>query len=124
MKRKTIFFTMILFLLVPTVLAGIQTAEKQKDKEKIKLQQAGSGSLHSVPAIKVEAYQNGSVIELFVENYTGLVEVFIQQSSICKIVGIDETGYISIDISQLPERKTYILRIVIDHKVYEGIFER
>jgi hypothetical protein len=39
-------------------------------------------------------------------------------------VEINEAGHVSIDISQLPAGRTYTLRIVIDGKEYEGIFER
>jgi DUF1410 domain. len=72
----------------------------------------------------VEAYKNATSIDLFVENYTGPVEILIQQSAIYNIVEIEETGNITIDISQLPEGRTYTLRIIIDNKAYEGVFER
>ena len=72
----------------------------------------------------MEAYKNGTSIDLFVENYTGPVEIFIQQSPIYHIVEINETGYVSIDISQLPGGRTYTLHIIIDNIEYKGVFEQ
>lgn len=101
--------------------AGIRTTDKEKDK--IELRRCAT--TRSASAFHMEAYKNGTSIDLFVENYTGQVEIFIQQSPIYNIVEINEAGYVSIDISQLPAGRTYTLRIVIDGKEeYKGVFER
>lgn len=100
--------------------AGIHTTDKEKDK--IELRRCAT--TRSSSAFDVEAYKNGTSIDLFVENYTGQVEIFIQQSPVYHIAEINEAGHVSIDISQLSVGRTYILRIVIDGKEYEGIFER
>ncbi|WP_298645826.1 hypothetical protein [uncultured Proteiniphilum sp.] len=100
--------------------AGIHTTNKPKDK--IELRE--NCITRSAFALSVEAYKNGTTIDLFVENYTGQVEIFILQSPIYHIVEINEAGYVSIDISQLSVGRIYILRIVIDNKEFEGTFER
>jgi hypothetical protein len=99
---------------------GIHSTDRTN--EKIELQRDGSTRPGFV--FNVEAYKNGMSIDLFVENFTGPVEIFIQQSPIYHIVEINETGYVTIDISQLPGGRTYTLRIIIDNKEYVGVFER
>mgnify|MGYP000848146454 CR=1 FL=1 len=121
LSKNLLMISLFFFYPFMSILnAGIHTIDKEKDK--IELRE--NCTTRSATAFTLEAYKNGTSIDLFVENYTGQVEIFIQQSSIYHIVEINEAGHVSIDISQLPAGRTYTLRIVIDGKEYEGIFER
>ncbi|MPN28425.1 hypothetical protein SDC9_175866 [bioreactor metagenome] len=70
----------------------------------------------------MEAHHDDSILELFVDNYTGSVTMHILSSSLCITVGINETGYVTMDISQLPEG-SYTLQVVIGSAIFEGDFE-
>ena len=118
MTRKTLLFTALLLLLGTVVAGAVETTKKPKEKAKIKLEQARS-SLRSTYAIDIEAYQDGTLLEIVAADYSGPAYVEILGSSIARMVQIDSTGYATVDISQLPEG-TYTLRITIDGNVIEG----
>lgn len=73
-----LFLSLFLCSFTFTVNAGIHSADRTN--EKIELQRDGTTRPGFV--FNVEAYKNGTSIDLFVENYTGSVEILIQQSTI------------------------------------------
>lgn len=122
-KQSVVYLVMtFLFFYSSTSILNARIFTNDKAKDKIELR--SNGTTRPAYAFNLDAYRNETSIELFVENYTGQVEIFIEQTDIYNILNINESGYVFIDISNLPEERMYILRIIIEGKVYDGFFER
>ncbi|WP_298649895.1 hypothetical protein [uncultured Proteiniphilum sp.] len=122
MKQKTIFLVaLMLQFCLTNLLATPQTAGDPKEKEKIELKEKEKMT-YSDTVIEVEAYHDGSIIELFVNNYTGYVTMHIPGSSLYITMEVNESGYATMDISQLPEGG-HTLLIRIGSMIFEGEIE-
>lgn len=122
MKQKTIFLSalMLLFGLI-NVFAVIQTTVNQDEKEEIRLSEEGKMP-HSITFTQVEAYHDGSVIELYVDNYVGPVTMHIKGSSLYITVDVNGSGFATMDISQLPGG-VHTLQVTTESSVLVGDFE-
>lgn len=119
MKQKIIFFISLMLLVGTAASAGIRVEKKPKEKvDLLVVKKSGVRRLGS--PIFLEAYSDGTTLELFADDYAGPATVEIAGGSIYGTVEIDETGYVAVDISQLPEG-TYTLRITMGETVFEGV---